>query len=68
MAITTGDGPAYVATSGDGPAHLSGSGREEKLGFTREGKNRDAVFSSGSRQNVYWYGVLADEWDSYRTD
>lgn len=35
----------------------------ESVGFTREGTHREAVFIDGEYQDVYWYSVLADEWD-----
>ncbi len=35
----------------------------ESLGFTHEGTLRERQFVDGERQDVLWYGVLADEWD-----
>ncbi|WP_222920164.1 GNAT family protein [Natrinema sp. SYSU A 869] len=34
----------------------------ESVGFTREGVHRDAEFVDGEWQDVYWYGLLEDEW------
>ncbi|MBZ6494817.1 GNAT family N-acetyltransferase [Natrinema longum] len=34
----------------------------EALGFTREGVHRDSEFVDGEYQDVYWYGLLEDEW------
>lgn len=34
----------------------------ESIGFTREGVHRDAEFVDGEYQDVYWYGLLEDEW------
>ena len=36
----------------------------ESVGFTREGVHRDGEFIDGEFQDVYWYGLLADEWRS----
>ncbi|WP_226040193.1 GNAT family protein [Natrinema sp. DC36] len=36
----------------------------ESLEFTREGVHRDAEFVDGEHQDVYWYGLLEDEWRS----
>ncbi|MFC4544062.1 GNAT family N-acetyltransferase [Halosolutus amylolyticus] len=38
----------------------------ESLGFTREGVHRDAEFIDGEYQDVYWYGLLEDEWREER--
>lgn len=38
----------------------------ESLGFEREGTNREAVFVDGEYQDVYWYSLLAREWESHR--
>jgi RimJ/RimL family protein N-acetyltransferase len=35
----------------------------ESLGFTQEGRHRDAVFVDGQYWDVYWYSMLDDEWD-----
>jgi len=35
----------------------------ESLGFTHEGRHREAVFVDGEYRDVHWYSVLADEWD-----
>lgn len=39
----------------------------ESIGFTREGVHRDGEFTDGEYQDVYWYGLLEDEWRA-RTD
>ncbi|MXV60931.1 GNAT family N-acetyltransferase [Natronorubrum sp. JWXQ-INN-674] len=36
----------------------------ESVGFTREGVHRDGEFIDGEFQDVYWYGLLEDEWRS----
>jgi len=36
----------------------------ESLGFTQEGRHRDAAFIDGEYRDVLWYGLLADEWVS----
>ena len=36
--------------------------RLESLGFTLEGRFRDAAFQAGSHVDVLRYGLLADEW------
>jgi len=35
----------------------------ESLGFTREGRQREARFSGGEYRDLLWYGLLAEEWD-----
>ena len=35
----------------------------EKLGFTEEGRLREECFIDGEFEDVYRYGLLADEWD-----
>lgn len=35
----------------------------ESLGFTKEGIHRDAHFARGEYQDVFWYGLLEDEWE-----
>lgn len=39
----------------------------ESIGFTREGTHRDGEFIDGAYQDVYWYGLLEDEWRSQTT-
>ena len=39
----------------------------EKLGFVREGQERQAIFRDGQFQDLVAMGVLADEWRSRRT-
>ncbi|MFC7115184.1 GNAT family N-acetyltransferase [Natronoarchaeum sp. GCM10025703] len=34
----------------------------ESVGFREEGVHRDAEFVDGQFQDVYWYGLLEDEW------
>ncbi|WP_246998358.1 GNAT family N-acetyltransferase [Halosolutus gelatinilyticus] len=34
----------------------------ESVGFCREGVLRDAEFIDGEYRDVYWYGLLEDEW------
>lgn len=34
----------------------------EKVGFTQEGVHRDGEFIDGEWQDVYWFGLLEDEW------
>ena len=34
----------------------------EAVGFTREGIHRDAAFVDGEYQDVFWYGLLEDDW------
>jgi RimJ/RimL family protein N-acetyltransferase len=34
------------------------------LGFAEEGVHREAEFVDGAYRDVYWYGVLAEEWDA----
>jgi len=34
----------------------------EKVGFEHEGVMRDQWFRHGRREDVHWYGLLADEW------
>ncbi|MGQ3412477.1 GNAT family N-acetyltransferase [Natrinema sp. LN54] len=34
----------------------------EKAGFTQEGVHRDGEFIDGEWQDVYWYGLLENEW------
>jgi RimJ/RimL family protein N-acetyltransferase len=34
----------------------------EKLGFEREGRLRDDCFTDGAFEDVYSYGLLAEEW------
>lgn len=34
----------------------------EKIGFTREGTQRGAVWREGLRYDIYFYGILRDEW------
>lgn len=34
----------------------------ESLGFTQEGIHREAEFVDGEHRDVYWYGLLEDEW------
>lgn len=36
----------------------------ESLGFEHEGVHREAGFADGEYQDVHWYSVLHDEWDS----
>lgn len=36
----------------------------ESVGFEREGAFRDAHYVHGEYQDVYWYGILEDEWDT----
>lgn len=38
----------------------------ERLGFTREGVSREAHFVDGAYRDVYWYGLLAEEWRQSR--
>jgi RimJ/RimL family protein N-acetyltransferase len=38
----------------------------ERLGFVREGTDRDAVFVDGERHDTHWYGLLAREWRAAR--
>ncbi|QCW04585.1 GNAT family N-acetyltransferase [Natrinema pallidum] len=40
----------------------------ETVGFTKEGVHRDADFVDGEYQDVYWYGLLEDEWRRQRRD
>ena len=35
----------------------------ESIGFTQEGRRREAAFIDGKYQDILWYGVLAEEWD-----
>lgn len=35
----------------------------EGLGFTQEGRQREAHFSDGQYRDLFWYGALAEEWD-----
>ncbi|SDJ83641.1 Protein N-acetyltransferase, RimJ/RimL family [Halovenus aranensis] len=35
----------------------------ESLGFTHEGRHREAVFVDGEYHDTHWYSVLADEWN-----
>lgn len=34
----------------------------ESLGFTQEGRQREAAFVDGEYRDIYWYAVLAEEW------
>ncbi|QCS43930.1 GNAT family N-acetyltransferase [Natrinema versiforme] len=34
----------------------------ESVGFTQEGVHRDGEFIDGEWQDVYWYGLLENEW------
>lgn len=34
----------------------------ESLGFTEEGRQREQVFIDGEYQDIFWYGMLAEEW------
>lgn len=34
----------------------------ESIGFSKEGRQREAAFIDGEYQDIRWYGVLADEW------
>ncbi|PCR91755.1 GNAT family N-acetyltransferase [Natrinema ejinorense] len=34
----------------------------ETIGFSREGVHRDAEFVDGEYRDVYWYGLLEEEW------
>lgn len=38
----------------------------ESLGFTEEGRIREAIVRDGGYDDLLWYGVLADEWESLR--
>lgn len=35
----------------------------ESLGFTREGRFREAAFLDGAHEDVFRYGLLAEEWE-----
>lgn len=35
----------------------------ESLGFSREGRFREAAFLDGSHEDVFRYGLLAEEWE-----
>lgn len=35
----------------------------EKIGFTREAELREQHFRNGKHENVYYYGILEDEWN-----
>jgi ribosomal-protein-alanine N-acetyltransferase len=37
----------------------------EKLGFVREGVEREAIYIEGAWYDTYRYGLLRDEWDGY---
>ncbi len=36
----------------------------ERLGFEQEGRHREATFVDGEYQDIHWYSVLEDEWES----
>ena len=38
----------------------------EKLGFRREGVQREALYRDGQRYDMIWYGLLCREWRSSR--
>ncbi|SIR02049.1 Protein N-acetyltransferase, RimJ/RimL family [Haladaptatus litoreus] len=40
----------------------------ERLGFTQEGRLRDHLFSQGKYRDVFFYGLLRDEWTSNSDD
>lgn len=47
-------------------AHENNEGSQkiwEKLGFKQEGVLRDQHFSGGEFQDMYYYGILEDEWE-----
>jgi RimJ/RimL family protein N-acetyltransferase len=37
----------------------------EKLGFTREGVERESMYIEGAHYDTYHYGLLRHEWDGY---
>ncbi|MFB6205018.1 MAG: GNAT family N-acetyltransferase [Haloglomus sp.] len=37
----------------------------EKLGFTREGVQRESIYIEGAWYDTYNYGLLREEWDGY---
>lgn len=48
---------AYVFEFND-----ASQGLLESIGYTREGRLREAAFIDGEYQDVYWYGMLASEY------